>query len=123
MILSPPERRRPSKDIKELLYLRQKGKCMYCGKKMDIRYFHIDHKIPVARDGANTVANQQLLCAPCNNRKGNMTDGEYRRAYGLPGARKAKSPPSREISQSRFDRITKERQVKRRKRRQAVGWW
>ena len=123
MIFGEPERRRPSKTMKDLLYLKQKGKCNYCGKKMDIRYFHVDHKTPMARGGADTPANSQLLCAPCNNRKGNMTDGEFRRAYRLSPARKAKSPPSREIPQSHFDRITKERQKRRRKQRQAEDWW
>jgi len=39
----PTRRRRPSKFEKEALYAKQNGKCMYCGRKMDIRDMHVDH--------------------------------------------------------------------------------
>ena len=96
------DERRYKKGTKEELYKKQKGQCMYCGIKLNIRYFHIDHKTPIARGGGNTPGNRQLLCAPCNNRKGDLTDGEFRRKYKLTPSRKAKGPPSRILSQTRF---------------------
>ena len=99
MIFGGPARKQPSKGIKEALFDKQKGKCMYCGRKMTIRYLHTDHKIPVIRDGSNSMSNLQLLCSPCNGRKGKMTDGEFRRQYDLTPARKAKGPPSSVLSQ------------------------
>ena len=113
------------KKMKEKLFLKQKGRCMYCGIKLDIRYFHVDHKMPVARDGSNSIGNLQLLCGPCNGRKGgSFSDGEFRRAYKLTPSRQAKNPPPRQISQQRFDKITKERAAKRTKRRRNEdnGW-
>lgn len=46
----------------------QRGKCVACG--CDIRKLaHMDHIMPLARGGANTDDNIQLLCQPCNNTK------------------------------------------------------
>ena len=123
MIFSQPERRYISKTTKQLLYDKQKGKCNYCGNKLTIQYFHIDHKTPVARGGSDRITNLQLLCGPCNTRKGNSTDGEFRRKYKLPGSRIAKSPPSRLLSQKRFEKITKENAVRKAKRRRESDWW
>ena len=43
------------------------GKCVQCGSTDDL---HFGHKIPWSRGGTNTVNNTQLLCGPCNGRKG-----------------------------------------------------
>lgn len=45
--------------------------CPGCGRTFDhLAYFHIDHKEPVAKGGSHNLENLQLLCAPCNIRKG-----------------------------------------------------
>ena len=128
----PQRRRKPiSKLIKEGLYKRQKGKCMYCGRKLDIADMHADHKKPWNRGGSDSEKNLQMLCGPCNTRKGDMTDGEFRRAYkavGLLPAQQAKGrPPSRAIPLKKFEEVTKELSTKRakRRRRQAKDdfWW
>ncbi len=106
-----------SKVTKVLLYTKQKHKCMYCGNTFSEHYLHIDHKTPVSDGGSNKPANLQLLCGPCNGRKGKLTDGEFRRKYKLPGSRTAKGPPSRPVSQKHFDAITKDRAKAKAKRR------
>ncbi len=115
-----------SKKEREALFSLQIGRCMYCGKKeREVAFFQVDHKTPHSRNGRDALSNYQLLCGPCNNRKGDMTDGEFRRAYGLPSASKAKKPPTKVIPQSYFERITKSRQSKRRATRSRTGdfWW
>lgn len=51
---------------------RDKHRCRQCGSTDDL---HIDHILPVSRGGLTVLDNLQTLCAPCNLRKGNRTDG------------------------------------------------
>lgn len=54
-------------DVKIAVTLRDQGKCVQCGATEDL---HFDHKVPWSRGGTNTANNIQLLCGPCNRRKG-----------------------------------------------------
>jgi hypothetical protein len=54
-------------DVKIAVAARDGGRCRQCGSAVDL---HFDHVIPWSKGGANTVANIQLLCGPCNRRKG-----------------------------------------------------
>lgn len=46
----------------------QGGKCLRCGTSAGP--WHVDHIVPVARGGGHDRGNLQVLCAPCNLRKG-----------------------------------------------------
>jgi hypothetical protein len=59
-------KRRISQDVKIAVSARDGGRCRQCGSTQQL---HFDHVIPVSRGGANTVANIQLLCGPCNRAK------------------------------------------------------
>ena len=54
-------------DVKLIVWQRDGGRCVECGSQEDLEY---DHIIPLAMGGSNTDRNLQLLCAPCNQRKG-----------------------------------------------------
>jgi hypothetical protein len=54
-------------DVKIAVAVRDGGRCRQCGSTAEL---HFDHVIPWSKGGANTVANIQLLCGPCNRRKG-----------------------------------------------------
>ena len=58
--------RRIPQDVKIAVSARDGGSCRRCGSTQNL---HFDHIIPVSRGGANTVANIQLLCGPCNRSK------------------------------------------------------
>ena len=99
-------RKRPSlKQWKELLHPKQNGKCMYCGNKIPEGDGTVDHKMPFSRGGKETPANMQLLCGKCNSRKGDLSDGEFKRRFKsvLP----AKLPPVKAIPHSKFDAVAK----------------
>lgn len=55
-------------DIKEIVYVRDKGCCVTCGSKENIEF---DHIIPFSKGGSNSVNNIQLLCLKCNRAKSN----------------------------------------------------
>lgn len=44
------------------------GMCRNCGSSE--HRLEIDHIIPISRGGTNGVENLQVLCLPCNRRKG-----------------------------------------------------
>lgn len=70
------QRRQISRQDKALVFQRDGGRCRQCGlteHDSRARYgepLHYDHIIPFSRNGADTVANLQLLCGPCNRAKG-----------------------------------------------------
>lgn len=46
----------------------QRDRCANCGIRLNGKY-HVDHIIPLARDGQHVKDNIQILCQPCNTRK------------------------------------------------------
>lgn len=56
-----------AQDVKVLVWQRDGGRCVSCGSQSNLEF---DHFIPLAMGGSNTARNLQLLCEPCNRRKG-----------------------------------------------------
>jgi len=67
----PPDRPRPRgeipDDVKHLVLVRDGGRCRSCGSNSELQF---DHVIPFSVGGASNVDNLQILCGPCNRRKG-----------------------------------------------------
>ena len=101
--------------VKRQLLLQQNRQCMYCGERKGTRTTDIDHMHPVVRGGKNEKANLQVLCKPCNQRKGMQTDEEFRKRYAklLPRSRRGQGPkpPEQPIPQKAFRQLTKETQL------------
>lgn len=63
----PSQRTGTAREVRQLVWQRDQGRCVYCGATSELQ---LDHQIPVSMGGSNTEANLQLLCGPCNRRKG-----------------------------------------------------
>lgn len=70
-----------SSGIFSRLFLLQRGLCPVC--KCVLVEYHLDHVMPIALGGTNTDDNVQLLCPPCNIRKGAKHPEEFAASIGL----------------------------------------
>ena len=64
-------------EIKDSVWKRDLGKCVWCGRKTNIEF---DHIVPVSRGGKSELNNLQLLCRQCNLKKHNksmMLNGSF----------------------------------------------
>lgn len=58
------------------LWHEQDGSCYYCQTPL-FAYYHIEHKTPLSRGGADSLKNIQLACPTCNLRKCAKTADEF----------------------------------------------
>jgi 5-methylcytosine-specific restriction endonuclease McrA len=64
--------------VRKVVYVRDGGICMKCGRRVKAGNFHVDHLVPLSRGGAEwDLANLELSCAECNLQKGTREDVEY----------------------------------------------
>ena len=105
--IRPTKRLTWPKGLKRSLMRRQHNTCVYCGYRRIASSMDIDHIIPVVRGGSNDESNLQVICRPCNQRKGLQTDEEFRKRYARLVPRKALTPPMRRISQREFKEETR----------------
>lgn len=71
-----------SKDIVEVLFRIQRGKCACCRKPLGSDY-QLDHIMPIALGGENIDSNVQLLRAECNNFKRAKHPVDFMRQRGF----------------------------------------
>ena len=64
-----------------VLELLQNHRCAYCGADDPLE---MDHKVSLERGGTHWPSNRQGLCSRCNRRKWCHSDGDYRKANGIP---------------------------------------
>ncbi|MFQ5743268.1 MAG: HNH endonuclease [Acidobacteriota bacterium] len=53
------------------IYLRDRYRCQYCGRRGRAGELNIDHLIPRSRGGTSNWENVVVACVACNRRKGN----------------------------------------------------
>ena len=47
-------------------YARQYGLCYWCQRSLSVTGYHVDHRVPLVRDGSNTKENIVCACPRCN---------------------------------------------------------
>ena len=57
-------------NVKRLLYGLQEGYCIGCADSISYHNVHVDHVVPLSKEGSNDTWNLQLLCGYCNSKKG-----------------------------------------------------
>lgn len=70
----------------KLLHEQQDGRCFYCHSEITFyrkkpNSLEIDHRIPVSREGTDSIENLVASCRKCNSLKANMTDVEFRAKF------------------------------------------
>lgn len=55
------------RDVRKFL-INESSKCIKCGSNEKL---HIDHIVPISKNGKNVLENVQILCQTCNLKKGN----------------------------------------------------
>ena len=104
--IRPTERVAWPQGLKQELMRRQNNTCVYCAHRRTAHNLEIDHIVPVVRGGSNDESNLQVICGPCNQRKGIQTDEEFRARYSRLIPRRRLTPPRRQISQDEFSAAT-----------------
>ena len=57
--------------LKRAVYRRDKGQCVYCGRKLAQKTCTMDHLIPIEKGGETAPCNVVVSCATCNIDKDN----------------------------------------------------
>lgn len=60
------------------VWLRDKGKCQYCGHTVSMSEFTYDHVVPLFQGGKTTWENIVVACLPCNQKKASRTPQQAR---------------------------------------------
>ena len=61
---------RAKRIIKLIRYVAQEGECVGCRTEFRFDQLTLDRKLPGKANGTYELSNVQLMCQPCNNRKG-----------------------------------------------------
>lgn len=67
-----------SRNMRTLIFLRDRFRCQYCGIKGTAFDMTLDHIVPRSRGGDSDPGNLCVACIPCNQRKGDRTPDEAR---------------------------------------------
>lgn len=69
-------KRKAIKFSRENVFMRDKGKCQYCARKITRAEFTYDHVLPRSRGGKTEWTNVVCSCVSCNQKKSHRTPEE-----------------------------------------------
>lgn len=70
-------RKKYSQEVKRMLYLKADGRCQLCGRKLLFSEITLDHIVPLACGGADSVENLQICCYEDNQFKRNILPEDF----------------------------------------------
>ena len=76
------KRTKTSNRDRQILFLRQGGRCPYCRHRLNIHDAHVDHRIPLDRGGSDALNSKDLICQRCNIEKSNDDPIDFNRSLG-----------------------------------------
>lgn len=94
-------------------------RCWYCHKPLVLEDATKDHLTPTARGGADTIDNIVPACIECNQRKGVMTEQEFRSAFSSALKTLTGSGPATQTNLSLIDQPSVEHI---RKEGESISW-
>ena len=81
------ERRRLTKEQRQLVFDKMGGHCAYCGCEFSLQTMQVDHIVPLRKGGADTLGNMWPACRSCNHYKHTLTIEQFREEIGRLTAR------------------------------------
>ena len=72
------ERRRLTKEQRQLVFDKMGGHCAYCGCEFSLQTMQVDHIVPLRKGGADTLGNMWPACRSCNHYKHTLTVQQFR---------------------------------------------
>ena len=66
------------------VFIRDAGKCQYCGKKVGLNSFSFDHMVAKSKGGKTCWDNILLCCLRCNAKKGNKPVSKFKEPLRMP---------------------------------------
>jgi len=76
MLLKPVRRSKGVKFSRHAIYLRDKGRCQYCGSMVSKKEMQYEHVIPRVQGGRTCWENIVVSCHDCNQRKADKTPAQ-----------------------------------------------
>jgi hypothetical protein len=68
-----------TKALREAIFLRERGHCFYCFRRLALAVRRVDHVVPRAQSGCNSYRNLVSACLECNSRKGEKRAEDFLR--------------------------------------------
>lgn len=63
------KRKHYSTEQRKMIYKKYDGRCQLCGREIEFQFATLDHVIPLAQGGIDSLDNVQLACKCCNRQK------------------------------------------------------
>lgn len=68
--------------IRQYVYERDKGLCLYCGEPVELNKCHIHHVLELSHGGSNHPSNLKTLCKKCHKNRHPFMKDARDKLYG-----------------------------------------